>query len=46
LCSHCLEAGWLARRKDSRALQVTARGSAIFQAILGLDAWRRVVDGQ
>jgi hypothetical protein len=45
LCSHCLETGWLMRRKDSRALQVTPKGAAAFQAILGMAAWQRVVDG-
>ncbi len=45
LCAHCLESGWLERRKDSRALRVTPKGAGAFQAILGLSAWRRVVDG-
>ena len=45
LCAHCLESGWLVRRKDSRALQVTPKGAGAFQSILGLAAWQRVVDG-
>ncbi len=45
LCAHCLESGWLVRRGNSRALQVTPKGAGAFQAILGMAVWRRVVDG-
>lgn len=43
LCQHCLEQGWLRRRGDSRALQVTPRGAAALRDWLGLQAWQQVV---
>lgn len=45
LCAHCIESGWVVRRPDSRALEITPKGAAAFQSILGLAGWRRVVDG-
>lgn len=43
LCGHCLAQGWLRRRPDSRALQVTPRGAAALRDWLGLQAWQQVV---
>lgn len=44
LCSHCVEQGWLRRRADSRALQLTPRGTLALRDWMGLQAWRKVVE--
>lgn len=44
LCQHCLAQGWLRRRPDSRALQVTPRGAVALRDWLGLRAWQQVVE--
>ena len=39
LCSHCLERGWLLRRADSRALDISPSGQAVLQGWMGLTLW-------
>ncbi|MGE0331890.1 MAG: ArsR/SmtB family transcription factor [Ramlibacter sp.] len=39
ICSHCLDSGWLARRQDSRALQVTPQGAVALRNGLGAARW-------
>jgi DNA-binding transcriptional ArsR family regulator len=36
MCRRCLELGWLARERDSRALRITPAGDAGFQVTFGL----------
>jgi DNA-binding transcriptional ArsR family regulator len=36
MCRRCLELGWLARERDSRAVRITPVGDAGFQATFGL----------
>lgn len=43
LCRHCLAQGWLRRRSESRALQVTPRGAVALRDWLGLQAWQQVL---
>ena len=40
ICSHCLERGWLLRRVDSRALDISPSGQAVLQGWMGLALWR------
>ena len=40
LCRCCLERGWFARERDSRALRVTAQGRAGFYQCFGVDLER------
>jgi hypothetical protein len=39
ICSHCLDSGWLVRKKDSRALQVTPAGVVALRNGLGHARW-------
>jgi DNA-binding transcriptional ArsR family regulator len=36
LCSHCLERGWIRRRADGRALDITPAGARAFHEMFGL----------
>lgn len=45
LCAHCLDQGWLLRKRGTRALAVTAKGAAALRDVLGHQAWRDVVEG-
>jgi DNA-binding transcriptional ArsR family regulator len=36
LCQHCLNAGWVRRRENSRALDITPAGHQAFHRLLGL----------
>ncbi|HEY8382296.1 MAG TPA: helix-turn-helix transcriptional regulator [Microvirga sp.] len=36
LCRHCLEAGWVARQRDGRALTVTREGHEAFERLFGI----------
>src|SRR5262249_52369952 len=36
VCRRCLELGWLARERDSRAVRITPAGEAGFQAAFGV----------
>jgi DNA-binding transcriptional ArsR family regulator len=40
LCGHCLQRGWVERRRDSRALRITASGRRAFADHFGIDADR------
>jgi DNA-binding transcriptional ArsR family regulator len=37
LCSHCFDAGWIQRVKDSRGVAVTSKGAAGLMDVLGID---------
>lgn len=39
ICSHCLDSGWLVRKKDSRALEVTPAGAVALRNGLGHARW-------
>ncbi len=39
LCSHCLEQGWLLRKADSRALQLTPAGTVALRGWMGVARW-------
>ena len=39
ICSHSLERGWLLRRADSRALDISPGGQAALQGWMGLALW-------
>jgi DNA-binding transcriptional ArsR family regulator len=39
ICSQCLDSGWLVRRKDSRALEVTPKGAVALRNGLGHARW-------
>ena len=43
ICSHCLDSGWLVRRKDSRALEVTPTGAVALRNGLGHARWNALV---
>ncbi len=45
LCSHCLEQGWLRRKADSRALDLTPAGAVAFRHWLGEERWRMLSAG-
>lgn len=36
-CDHCLSAGWVRRRRDSRAVEVSPEGLAALSDLLGID---------
>ena len=40
ICCHCLERGWLSRRSESRALDISPPGRVALQRWIGLAAWR------
>ena len=42
ICAHCLTQGWLLRRAESRALDITPKGSVALRAWLGNEGWRKV----
>ncbi|MEO7853837.1 MAG: winged helix-turn-helix domain-containing protein, partial [Rubrivivax sp.] len=42
LCRHCLEQGWLRKRPQARALDITPRGSLALQNWLGMALWASV----
>ena len=42
LCTHCLDQGWLLRKRDSRALEVTPRGATALRNWLGTERWREL----
>jgi DNA-binding transcriptional ArsR family regulator len=42
ICSHCLDAGWLLRRADSRALEITPGGAVALRNWLGHARWGQV----
>jgi hypothetical protein len=37
ICQHCLEIGWLARERDTRAVRITAAGRRGFHDIFGVE---------
>ncbi len=39
ICAHCLERRWVVRRKEGRALEITAEGRRALHAWLGAEAW-------
>ena len=43
LCSHCLSQGWLLRRRDSRALELTPAGATRLRDWLGVKRWSAVI---
>ncbi|WHZ10843.1 MAG: Transcriptional regulator, ArsR family [Burkholderiaceae bacterium] len=45
LCTHCLERGWLRRARESRALEITPRGTVALSGWLGPARWREIVEG-
>ncbi len=42
ICSHCLSQGWLLRRADSRALEITPGGAVALRNWLGHARWNAV----
>ncbi|MGV3679386.1 MAG: ArsR/SmtB family transcription factor [Acidovorax sp.] len=42
ICSHCLQEGWLLRRADSRALEITPGGAVALRNWLGHARWGQV----
>lgn len=40
LCSHCLQAGWLLQKPNSRTLELTPRGAGAFRDWLGTQRWQ------
>jgi hypothetical protein len=36
LCSHCLDRGWIRRRADGRALDITPAGGRAFREVFGI----------
>ena len=42
ICSHCLHEGWLLRRADSRALEITPGGAVALRNWLGHARWNAV----
>lgn len=42
ICGHCLQRGWLLRRADSRALEITPGGAVALRDWLGHEAWSTV----
>ncbi|WBY01393.1 helix-turn-helix transcriptional regulator [Ramlibacter tataouinensis] len=45
LCSHCLQQGWLLRKPQTRALQLTPAGAIALRDWLGTERWQSLVDG-
>lgn len=46
ICSHCLDSGWLLRRADSRALQITPQGAAALRGWLGPGQWQALTQDE
>ena len=44
ICSHCLGEGWLLRRADSRALEITPGGAIALRNWLGHARWNAMAD--
>lgn len=44
ICSHCLGQGWLLRRSDTRALEITPGGAVALRNWLGHARWGQVAD--
>jgi len=44
ICSHCLDQGWLLRRSDTRALEITPGGAVALRNWLGHARWGQVAD--
>ncbi|MES2612849.1 MAG: helix-turn-helix transcriptional regulator [Pseudomonadota bacterium] len=42
ICSHCLDQGWLLRRSDTRALEITPGGAVALRNWLGHARWNAV----
>lgn len=42
VCTHCLSRGWVARRPDSRSLEIPPPGQAALRNWLGLELWNFV----
>jgi DNA-binding transcriptional ArsR family regulator len=42
ICSHCLQRGWLLRRPNSRALEITPGGAVALRDWLGHEGWSSV----
>ena len=42
ICGHCLQRGWLVRRANSRALEITPSGVVALRDWLGHDTWAKV----
>ncbi len=45
ICCHCLDSGWLVRKKDSRALEVTPAGAVALRNGLGHARWNALAQG-
>lgn len=43
ICEQCMAHGWLRRKPESRALDITPRGQVALRNWMGLDLWRSVV---
>lgn len=43
LCAHCIERGWLLRKPESRALELTPTGARAFSGWLGSRVWGEVL---
>jgi hypothetical protein len=43
ICSGCLSQGWLRRKPQSRALEITPLGQVELSRWMGLDLWRTIV---
>ena len=44
ICAHCLERGWLQRKPDSRALQISEPGARALRDWMGTARWREVTE--
>lgn len=44
ICSHCLDQGWLLRRSDTRALEITPGGAVALRNWLGHARWNAMVN--
>lgn len=44
ICSHCRDQGWLLRRSDTRALEITPGGAVALRNWLGHARWGQVAD--
>jgi DNA-binding transcriptional ArsR family regulator len=45
ICAHCLERGWLVRKPDSRALQISEPGARALRDWMGTARWCTVTEG-
>jgi hypothetical protein len=44
ICTHSLQQGWLLRKRNTRALELTPRGAVAFREWLGGEEWEQVVE--